>query len=77
MLCGNPGAALTETDVAPIAQLVGTAVPSMLMEVGCLTNSREDWLFTSSHYQNKLVTGMISGVCAYMGRPAPAAISQE
>lgn len=52
-------------------------VPSMLMEVGYLTNAREDRLLTSSDYQDKLVAGMIEGVCAYMGRPAPAAIAQE
>ena len=54
-----------------------STVPSMLMEVGYLTNAREDRLLTSSDYQDKLVAGMIEGVCAYMGRPAPAAISEE
>ena len=54
-----------------------STVPIMLMEVGYLTNAREDRLLTSSDYQDKLVAGMIEGVCAYMGRPAPAAISEE
>ena len=54
-----------------------STVPSMLMELGYLTNAKEDRLLNSPDYQDKLVTGMINGVCAYMGRPAPAAIAQE
>ena len=53
-----------------------STVPSMLLEVGYLSNAREDRLLTSSDYQDKLVTGMINGICAYMDRPAPAAKQQ-
>ena len=53
-----------------------STVPSMLLEVGYLSNAREDRLLTSSDYQDKLATGMINGICAYMDRPAPAAKQQ-
>ena len=56
-----------------------STVPSMLMELGYLTNAQEDRLLNSDDYQYKLVTGMVKGVCAYMDRPVPDEIllSQE
>ena len=54
-----------------------STVPSMLMELGYLTNAREDRLLNSPEYQDKLVTGMINGICTYMGRPTPAQLAQQ
>ena len=54
-----------------------STVPSMLMELGYLTNAREDRLLNSPEYQDKLVTGMINGICVYMGRPTPAELAQQ
>lgn len=53
-----------------------STVPSMLMEMGYLSNAREDRLLNSADYQDKLVAGMIEGICGYMGRPAPGAVGQ-
>lgn len=43
----------------------------MLLEVGFLTNCDEERLLNSDAYQDKLVAGMVKGVCACRGRPAP------
>lgn len=47
----------------------------MLLELGFMSNYREDRLLNSPEYQDKLVAGMVNGVCAYMGRPAPAELN--
>ena len=48
-----------------------STVPSMLIEMGFLSNSKEDKLLVSDAYQQKLVQGMVNGICAYMDRELP------
>ena len=53
-----------------------STVPSVLVEMGYLSNSREDRLLNSPEYQAKMVKGMVDGICVYMGRPMPEEIGQ-
>ena len=48
-----------------------STVPSMLLELGYLSNKNEDILLNTPDYQDKLVRGMVSGICEYMGRDLP------
>lgn len=43
-------------------------VPCVLVEMGFMTNREEDELLNDPAYQDKLVAGMVEGVCAFMGR---------
>ena len=43
-------------------------VPSILVEMGFMTNEEEDYKLNDPAYQQLLVQGMVEGVCAYMGR---------
>lgn len=43
-------------------------VPSILVEMGFMTNREEDLKLNDPEYQEKLVQGMVEGICAYMGR---------
>ena len=45
-----------------------STVPSMLVEMGFMSNSKEDRNLSKPEYQEKLVRGMINGICEYMGR---------
>ncbi len=40
-------------------------VPSILVEMGFLTNPEEDALLTSGDYQDKMVSGMVEGIARY------------
>ena len=48
-----------------------STVPSMLMELGYMTNRAEDKKLNDPAYQDKLVIGMVNGICEYMGREIP------
>jgi len=43
-------------------------VPSILVEMGFMSNREEDLKLNDPAYQDKLVSGMVEGICAYMGR---------
>ena len=43
-------------------------VPSILVEMGFMTNEEEDYKLNDPAYQQLLVQGMVEGICAYMGR---------
>jgi len=43
-------------------------VPSILVEMGFMSNPQEDRLLNDPDYQAKLVRGMIEGIAEYMGR---------
>ena len=45
-----------------------STVPSVLVEMGFMSNYAEDYKLSDSNYQKKLVEGMVSGVMAYFGR---------
>ena len=48
-----------------------STVPCVLVEMGYNSNPAEDKLLNSPAYQDKLVRGMINGVCVYLGRELP------
>ncbi len=54
-------------------------VPSILVEMGFMSNPEEDRLLNDPQYQQKLVEGMVQGIADYMGREleASAEISDE
>ena len=50
-------------------------VPSVLVEMGFLTNPEEEALLISGEYQDKLVKGMVEGIADYFSRASsPAAL---
>lgn len=48
-----------------------SVVPCVLIEMGYNSNPAEDRLLNSPDYQDKLVRGMINGICVYLGRDLP------
>ena len=54
-----------------------STVPSMLLELGYMSNPTEDRLLNTPEYQDKLASGMVSGICTYMNRPTPEEIFQN
>ena len=51
-----------------------STVPSVLVEMGYLSDPTEDRLLNTPEYQAKLADGMVNGICAFMNRPKPADI---
>ena len=45
-----------------------SVVPSVLVEMGFMSNPEEDVKLSDPAYQAKLVEGMVEGICAYVGR---------
>lgn len=45
-----------------------STVPSVLVEMGFMSNPDEDEKLNDPAYQARLVDGMVAGICAYMGR---------
>ncbi len=45
-----------------------TTTPSCLLEVGYLSNKKEDALLATDDYRNKVALGIFNGLCAYYGR---------
>jgi N-acetylmuramoyl-L-alanine amidase len=45
--------------------LLGTHMPTILVELGFLTNLAEEALLTSQSYQNLLVRGIVTGIHTY------------
>ena len=43
-------------------------VPCLLLELGYMTNPNEDRNLNNSAYQDKIVKGIINGICVYMGK---------
>jgi N-acetylmuramoyl-L-alanine amidase len=50
---------------APFVVLIGAHMPSILAEVGFLTNSREEALLKKSDYRQKLAEALFHGVEKY------------
>ena len=44
-----------------------STVPCLLVEMGYMTNPAEDRNLNDAAYQEKIVQGLINGVCVYMG----------
>ena len=51
---------------APFYVLVGASRPSILVEVGYITNSKERQRLLSSSYQERLAKGIVAGVTRYL-----------
>ncbi len=51
---------------APFYVLVGASRPSILVEVGYITNSKERERLFRSHYQEKIAEGIVKGVNSYL-----------
>jgi len=51
---------------APFYVLVGASRPSILIEVGYITNSKERARIFDSNYQEKLAKGVVTGVTRYL-----------
>lgn len=45
-----------------------STVPCVMVEMGYMSNPEEDVLLNDPEYQEKLVQGMVEGICAYAGR---------
>lgn len=45
-----------------------TTTPSVLLEMGYLSNKKEDRLLASDSYRQKMAEGIMEGLCAYFGR---------
>ena len=45
-----------------------SAVPCILVEMGFMSNAKEDMKLNDPAYQAKLVEGMVAGICDYVGR---------
>ena len=45
-----------------------TSTPSILLEMGFISNRKEDRLLASDDYRNKMAEGIFNGLCNYFGR---------
>ena len=45
-----------------------TTTPTVLLEMGYLSNRKEDALLASDDYRDKMAEGILEGLCAYFGR---------
>ncbi len=55
--------------IVSTAEMTGfnwSKVPSVIVEMGLMSNAREDRLLSSASYQNKLATGISDGVVTYL-----------
>ncbi len=57
---------LWETDT--MGGLNWAKVPSIIIEMGFMSNKNEDTLMATDAYQNKMVTGMANGIDKFLGR---------
>jgi N-acetylmuramoyl-L-alanine amidase len=55
---------------ADFAVLTAPDIPSVLVELGCLSNPREERLLQQRGYQQKLARGLVRAVLAYFTHPA-------
>ena len=49
-----------------------STVPCILMEMGFSSNASEDRKMNDPAFQDRMVQGMVNGICVYMGRELPA-----
>jgi N-acetylmuramoyl-L-alanine amidase len=60
-----PGAKDRGVKTAPFIVLIGANMPSVLAEIGFLSNSHEESLLKTSEYRNKLAEALYNGMKAY------------
>ena len=66
-MCKNTGAksrGVTRTDT--MSGINWSKVPVTIIEMGFLSNEKEDKLLDSENYQNKIVQGMVNGINEYL-----------
>ncbi len=66
-MCKTTGAknrGVTRTDT--MSGINWSKVPVTIIEMGFLSNEKEDKLLASENYQNKIVQGMVNGINEYL-----------
>lgn len=66
-MCKTTGAknrGVTRTDT--MSGINWSKVPVTIIEMGFLSNKKEDKLLASENYQNKIVQGMVNGINEYL-----------
>jgi len=61
----NPAARDRGVRQAPFVVLIGAAMPSILIEVGFLSNPREEKLLNTSKYRQQIAAGLYNGIARY------------
>lgn len=62
---------------APFVVLIGAAMPSILAEVGFVTNSREESLMKRSEYRDRIAEALCQGVSDYASTLSKMTVAQE
>jgi len=61
----NPAARDRGVRQAPFVVLIGATMPSILIEVGFLSNPREEKLLNTSKYRQQIAAGLYNGIARY------------
>jgi N-acetylmuramoyl-L-alanine amidase len=62
---GAQGAKNRGVKTAPFAVLIGATMPSVLAEIGFLTNSTEEALLRKPEHRQKIAEALYKGIAAY------------
>jgi N-acetylmuramoyl-L-alanine amidase len=64
---------------APLAVLIGTEMPGILVEVSCVSNEEEARLLSRADYRQRIASSIFQGLRSYMGtrEPAPKASARK
>jgi N-acetylmuramoyl-L-alanine amidase len=76
-LTTTTSAALRGVHSAPARLLQQAVMPSIMIEVGCLTNLNEEALMKTPEYREQIAQGIADGVLAYLKTPGASSRSSE
>jgi len=62
---------------APFVVLIGASMPSILAEVGFVTNSREESLLKRSEHRDRLAEALYKGVADYASTLSKMTVARE